>query len=71
VPILGVLATLGMIVATYADADAGRPSMMILSGVAVLAAIYYQIVLRPRGWRVHVPTETDVPQPTTPATEPA
>jgi amino acid transporter len=55
VPIFGVLVTGGLIVATYADRDAGRPSMMILLGVVVIAAIYYQMVLRPRGWRVHVP----------------
>jgi amino acid transporter len=63
VPLLGVLATLGMIAATYADADAGRPSMMILSGVVVLAAIYYQFALRPRGWRVHVPAQTEAREP--------
>jgi fructoselysine transporter len=57
VPIFGVIVTVGLIVATYADRDAGRPSMMILSGVVVIAAIYYQTVLRPRGWRVHVPAE--------------
>jgi amino acid transporter len=57
VPIFGVLVTAGLIVATYADRDAGRPSMMILSGVVLIAAIYYQAVLRPRGWRVHVPEE--------------
>ena len=57
VPIFGVIVTAGLIVATYADRDAGRPSMMILSGVVVVAAVYYQAVLRPRGWRVQVPTD--------------
>jgi amino acid transporter len=60
VPIFGVIVTAGLIVATYADRDAGRPSMMILLGVIVIASIYYQIVLRPRGWRVHIPGETAI-----------
>ena len=57
VPIFGVLVTAGLIVATYADRDAGRPSMMILSGVVLIAAFYHQLILRPRGWRVQVPDE--------------
>jgi amino acid transporter len=70
IPIFGVLATVGLIVATYSDRDAGRPSMMILSGVVVIAAIYYQVILRPRGWRVHVPGEGEAPTKTTENAEP-
>jgi hypothetical protein len=30
---------------------------MILLGVIAIALVYYQLVLLPRGWCVHVPSE--------------
>jgi amino acid transporter len=64
VPVFGLVVAVGLAAATYADRDAGRPSMMILLGVIVIAAIYYQAVLRPRGWQVHIPgADTVNPNP--------
>ncbi len=55
VPVFGLVVAAGLVAATYADPEAGRPSMMILMGVMAVAAVYYQWVLRPRGWRAHLP----------------
>ena len=57
IPIFGLLVAAAFVVATYADADAGRPSMMILLGVVACAVVYYALVLRPKGWRVHTPLD--------------
>jgi hypothetical protein len=51
----------GLATATFADRQDGRPSMMILLGVIAIASVYYQMVLRPRGWRVHLPGEKGSP----------
>jgi amino acid transporter len=58
VPVFGLVVAAGLVAACYEDREAGRPSMMILLGVVVIASVYYQMVLRPRGWRVHRPSET-------------
>jgi amino acid transporter len=55
VPVFGLVVAVGLVAACYADKDAGRPSMMILLGVIAIASVYYQLVLRPRGWSVHRP----------------
>jgi amino acid transporter len=60
-PLFGLLVALGFVVASYMDPEAGRPSMMILLGVVAAAAIYYQLVLKPRGWSVQIPTEPSRP----------
>ncbi|MGO8700876.1 MAG: APC family permease [Limisphaerales bacterium] len=59
VPIFGLIVAIGLVAASYADAEAGRPSMMILLAVIAIALGYYQMVLRPRGWKVHVSGEKD------------
>jgi amino acid transporter len=54
---IGLLMALGFAIANLADADAGRPSLILL-GLVVLAAIaWYWRVLRPRGW---LPSITDL-----------
>jgi amino acid transporter len=58
VPVFGLVVAVGLVAASYADREAGRPSMMILLGVIVIASFYYQMILHPRGWRVHLPRET-------------
>ena len=57
VPVFGLVVGAGLAAATYADREAGRPSMMILLGVIAIAAVYYETALRRKGWRVHVPGE--------------
>jgi amino acid transporter len=57
VPVFGLVVAAGLVAATYADAQDGRPSMFILLGVIVIASVYYQMVLLPRGWSVHRPSE--------------
>jgi amino acid transporter len=37
------------------DSAVGRPSLMVTVGVLVVAAIYYAVVLRPRGWDLKGP----------------
>jgi amino acid transporter len=59
VPVFGLVVAVGLVIASYADRDAGRPSMFILLGVIAIALVYYQMVLRPRGWCVHVPREAE------------
>lgn len=54
-PVFGLLAAAGLVVATFVDREAGRPSMMILLGVIAVASGYYQWVLKPRGWCVQQP----------------
>jgi amino acid transporter len=61
VPIFGLVVAGGLVAASYADPEAGRPSMMILLGVIAIALGYYQMVLRPRGWSVHLPGEKESP----------
>jgi amino acid transporter len=57
VPVFGLVVAAGLATATYADREDGRPSLMILLGVIAIASVYYQMVLLPRGWRVHLPGE--------------
>ncbi len=61
VPVFGLVVAAGLATATFADRQDGRPSMMILLGVIAIASVYYQMVLRPRGWRVHLPGEKGSP----------
>ena len=49
VPAFGLVVGAGLAAATYADRDAGRPSMMILLGVIAIAAVYYETALRRKG----------------------
>lgn len=54
VPLFGLGAALLFILADLMDPDAGRPSILILSGVIALAGAYYALRLRhrPGGWVV-------------------
>ncbi len=51
-PLLGLLLVAAVAVADLADPDAGRPSLIILGAIAVLAAGWYTVHLRqrPGGW---------------------
>lgn len=51
-PLLGLLLVAIITVADLADPDVGRPSLMILGGIAGLGAIWYALHLRrrPGGW---------------------
>jgi amino acid transporter len=62
VPVFGLIVAAGLVAATYADRDAGRPSMFILLGAITLALFYYQLVLRPRGWSAHTPDQKESAQ---------
>src|ERR1700679_2098941 len=50
-PLLGLLMAIGFAVANLADADAGRPSLIILGLVMAAAIAWYYIVLKKRGWQ--------------------
>jgi amino acid transporter len=51
-PVLGLLLTAIFFIADLFDADAGRPSVLLLAGVIALAMAWYAFVLRkrPGGW---------------------
>jgi amino acid transporter len=52
VPLLGLALAIALCVADLFDADAGRPSMLILGAVVAVAILWYHFVLsrRPGGW---------------------
>ena len=59
-PLFGVAVWAASVVSDYLDPDAGRPSMMLLSGVFVAALLYYVLKLRRSGgWRVHAEREAE------------
>ena len=61
-PAFGLVAAAGLIVATIADRDAGRPSMMILLGVIAVASGYHQRVLKLRSWCIrHLSQPVPIP----------
>lgn len=55
-PILGLTMVAGFAVANLADADAGRPSLLILGAILIAAGIWYRFRLktRPGGWTPRV-----------------
>jgi amino acid transporter len=55
-PLLGLIMAIGFCVADLFDPDAGRPSMIILGAIIVLAFWWYHLVLRkrPGGWTPRV-----------------
>jgi len=57
-PLLGLLVAIGFAVADLMDADTGRPSLLLLSGILVLAWVYLIAVLRkrPYGWSIAQPS---------------
>ncbi|MDE2357172.1 MAG: APC family permease [Alphaproteobacteria bacterium] len=56
-PVLGLVMAAVFTVADLADADAGRPSVLLLGLVIVAALIWHRVWLKPHGWR---PTLGDV-----------
>ena len=49
-PVLGLGMAVAFTIADLLDADAGRPSLLLLGGVVVVALAWYQFGLRRRGW---------------------
>jgi amino acid transporter len=49
-PVLGLAMAGAFTLADLRDADAGRPSLVLLSLVVAAALIWHRLVLRPRGW---------------------
>jgi len=49
-PVLGLGMAVAFTIADLLDADAGRPSLLLLGGVVVAALAWYQFGLRRRGW---------------------
>jgi len=56
-PLLGLLMALGFAVANLADAEAGRPSLILLGLLMGAAIVWYHLVLKKRGWQ---PSISDV-----------
>lgn len=52
-PVLGLALTIAFGLAQWNDADAGRPSLLILGGLLLAALVWYRSVLtrRPGGWK--------------------
>jgi amino acid transporter len=61
IPALGVLIVIGEAIVLWLDADSGRPSLFICSGLYVLAYLYYRLVLcrRPERWTMIGPADID------------
>jgi hypothetical protein len=55
-PVLGLVLALGFAVADLLDADAGRPSLLLLGAAIIAALLWHHFVLskRPNGWVPHV-----------------
>lgn len=61
IPLLGVGIVIGEVIVLWLDADMGRKSLLICTGVYVLAFFYYRFVLRrrPEGWVMTGPEDID------------
>jgi amino acid transporter len=61
VPILGGVIVVGEVIVLWLDADVGRKSLFVCSGVWLLAFGYYRLVLmrRPQGWKLRGPADID------------
>jgi len=53
-PILGLMLAVAFAVADLLDADAGRPSLLILGAMIGAGLLWYWLVLRNRGWAPRV-----------------
>jgi amino acid transporter len=55
-PVLGLVLALGFAVADLLDADAGRPSLLLLGAAIIAGLLWHHFVLRkrPNGWVPHV-----------------
>jgi amino acid transporter len=58
-PLLGLLMAVGFAAANLADAEAGRPSLIMLGLLMAAAIAWYHLVLKKRGWR---PSISDIGQ---------
>jgi hypothetical protein len=63
-PLLGLLMAAGFAAANLADAEAGRPSLILLGLVMGAAIVWYHLVLKKRGWQ---PSISDIGQAHGPA----
>jgi len=59
-PVIALMALAGVIWTSLTDAQTGRPGLLATALVVVASALYYQLVLRPRGtWGHRGPSELD------------
>jgi amino acid transporter len=59
-PIFGLLATAGLAVASFMDAETGRPGIVIVAALMAAGTAYYRLVLRRRGtWFFRDPADED------------
>ena len=49
-PVVGLAMAAAFTIADLLDADAGRPSLLLLGLVLIAALAWYHLVLRKRGW---------------------
>ena len=56
-PAIGLVMAVGFAIANLLDADAGRPSLILLGLIILVAVAWYRRTLRPRGW---VPSAGDL-----------
>ncbi len=63
VPILGLAVAMAFAIADWADRDAGRPSLLILGGLLLVALAWHHFVLRRRsgGWAPRIERATPAP----------
>ena len=61
IPLIGVVIVIGEVIVLWLDADSGRKSLFVCSGVYLLAYCYYRFVLmrRPGGWVMTGPADID------------
>jgi amino acid transporter len=55
-PIVTLIALVGVLYANWQDVEEGRPALFATAAQIALAAIYYWLVLRPRGWTANAAT---------------
>jgi amino acid transporter len=55
-PIVTLIALVGVLYANWQDVEEGRPALLATAAQIVLAAAYYWLVLRPRGWTANATT---------------
>ena len=58
-PVVTLAASLYLVVLNALDAGEGRTGLIVTAAQIVLSALYYRLVVRPRGaWIVHLPVTT-------------